>query len=235
VSAALGPGDGAFLRWVKGPWRVPDAPPAPKEFCRRGLRGGAKNSDDPTFAVPKPMSGQCHGDIVAWNQEKSHLERRDDAHAVKRGQSRVERQNFHFARDFGKVSLDEAVSEMDQQFGVKRSSALTLAHAAGEGGILKWYAPRDESERLAASAPPPPVPRADVSGAAGGAEVDSELRFLVLTYLLLDARNASSIMFWIDDIIRCCWGMEAAPAFAVPSLRRCIWNSQVGSPGFGWW
>ena len=62
--------------------------PAPKEFCRRGLRGGAKNSDDPTFAVPKPMSGQCHGDIVAWNQEKSHLERRDDAHAVKRGQSR---------------------------------------------------------------------------------------------------------------------------------------------------
>ncbi|KAH8071692.1 hypothetical protein JL721_4193 [Aureococcus anophagefferens] len=168
VSAALGPGDVSFLRWVKGPWRVPDAPPAPKEFCRRGLRGGAKNSDDPTFAVPKPMSGQCHGDIVAWNQEKSHLERRDDAHAVKRGQSRVERQNFHFARDFGKVSLDEAVSEMDQQFGVKRSSALTLAHAAGEGGILKWYAPRDESERLAASAPPPPVPRADVSGAAGG-------------------------------------------------------------------
>ena len=76
---------------------------------------------------------------------------------------------------------------------------------------------------------------ARVSGAAGGAEVDSELRFLVLTYLLLDARNASSIMFWIDDIIRCCWGMEAAPAFAVPSLRRCIWNSQVGSPGFGWW
>ena len=70
-----------------------------------------------------------------------------------------------------------------------------------------------------------------------GPRVDSELRFLlvVLTYLLLDARNASSIMFWIDDIIRCCWGMEAAPAFAVPSLRRCIWNSQVGSPGFGWW
>ena len=48
------------------------------------------------------------------------------------------------------------------------AGTLTLAHAAGEGGLLNWYAPRDGRE---SAPPPPPPPRdaaADAVGAAGG-------------------------------------------------------------------
>lgn len=157
--------DGDFAAWLEGPFRaMAGPPPAPREFRRdraTKTKAGA--------AVSTPLSGQNHGDIVAWAQDKSSLERRDDAHSVHRGQSRAEKSSFHFAKNFGDVSEAEASAEADRQFGVKRSSALTLAHAAGEGGILNWYAPRDERERLAASRPPRPPPSADVEGAAGGA------------------------------------------------------------------
>ena len=66
-----------------------------------------------------------------------------------------------------KLLLDEppqalvAVDDAQQQLPQPR-------RVADDERVAAWYAPRDESERLGASAPPPPVPRADVSRAAGG-------------------------------------------------------------------
>uniref|UniRef100_A0A7S3K2C6 Uncharacterized protein n=1 Tax=Aureoumbra lagunensis TaxID=44058 RepID=A0A7S3K2C6_9STRA len=102
---------------------------------------------------PKNKPGLHHGDIVSWQTPRASSPEKQEAGSStfpiralslktkKQGPSVIEKQSSFRYNDWGHATPQEQQQEMDQAFGVKRSSTLKQVAYAGAGGHLSWPVP----------------------------------------------------------------------------------------------